>query len=505
MIEVAMMRLPWVVDFDRCVFAVERHGERVCWVRARASEGVIYGTCSSLSDGEKVLIERVFEIGAPAAEPSTTIAVPIHVNRRTIGVILMSSEEAVYSYRDLRLCHHAGQYLGSLIARLELEDDARRQSNRKDELLALLAHELRNPLAPIMTAVQLLKTRDGPPTSREVEVIDRQARHLVRLLDDLLDVARLTRGKLLLERRPLEVAEVVALAVEIVGPLLEQRRHSLAIDVTDSGLVVDGDLSRLAQVVANLLSNAAHYTSPQGHLAIAARKDGQTAVIDVSDDGVGVATDSLSEIFDSFVQGKNRGGTQGGLGLGLVVVKQLTELHGGAVSVCNHRGRRGATFTIRLPCLPDEALPRRPAAGSVPPPRPSASRRILLVDDNVDALELLATFLASQGHEIGVARDGVEALALLEEFEPSVAVLDITMPVMGGYELAERIRARGGNNQPYLVALTGYGQAIDRERTRAAGFDQHLVKPVEHAALLRVIAGTDTDEAPSLGASPVAR
>jgi CheY-like chemotaxis protein/anti-sigma regulatory factor (Ser/Thr protein kinase) len=274
----------------------------------------------------------------------------------------------------------------------------------------------------------------------------------------------------------------------MVSSLLEQRHHSLAIDVPSVGLVVDADENRLAQVVSNLLNNAAHYTDAGGHVGIAARRDGEIVVLEVSDDGIGIAEGALSEIFELFVQGPSRSSGQGGLGLGLVVVKELTELHGGSVSVASEGPGCGTRFTVRLPVLPVGSIASAASAAPRLVPRTDAPQRVLLVDDNDDALVLLSTFVERAGHEIVMARNGPEALDVFDRFHPSVAVIDIGLPVMDGCDLAARIRARPIGVEPYLVALTGYGQAIDRERTRAAGFDEHLVKPVDLEHLLRVIA-----------------
>jgi signal transduction histidine kinase/CheY-like chemotaxis protein len=485
MLRVAATRLRWVIDFDRCLFVLERNQQRGYRVQTAHSH-VSRVEFASLSDVETTLIDRVFESGAPAGKPPHAFCVPIPVAGRTIGAIFFSSESTGYSHRDLRLGHHAGQYLGSLIARLDLEADAKRRISRKDDLLALLGHELRNPLAPITTAVHILMASAKGEPSKELAIIHRQTQHLVRLVDDLLDVARLTRGKMTLRRKPIEIAQVLALALEMVSPLLQKRQHLLAIDVPPSGLVVNGDLSRLAQVVSNLLSNAARYTEPHGHISVTAVGDGQTVVIDVCDDGVGIPDETLADVFDLFVQGPKQAGADGGLGLGLAVVKQFTELHGGSVAVASRDDQRGTKFTIRLPLEPAGSVAVAPSEAP-PPSTAKARQRVLLVDDNEDALDLLSFFLEGQGHVVKVARDGVEALGVLDRFLPSVAVIDITMPVMGGYELAERIRAQDSGAQISLVALTGYGQETDRERSRAAGFDEHLVKPVDLELLSRVV------------------
>jgi signal transduction histidine kinase/ActR/RegA family two-component response regulator len=480
-------RLRWVIDFDRCTFVIMRDDQPVCWMATRADETLQHAVLADLPEVEAAIVHRVLQSGAPGGQSPGGICIPLQVAGRTIGAISLSTAAGVYTYRDMRFGHHAGQYLGSLISRLELEEETRRLSKRKDDLLALLSHELRNPLAPIVTAVHVLKSRARGEPSKELDVIERQAQHLVRLVDDLLDVARLTRGKVVLERGPVEVAQVVARAVEMVSPLLEERRHELDVDVP-SGLIVDGDENRLAQIVSNLLTNAAHYTDVGGHVRVAAQRDDQTVAIEVSDDGIGIGNDALSDIFELFVQGPSRVGGQGGLGLGLVVVKQLTELHGGVVSVASAGSGCGTTFTVRIPVLPPGAIAPVPLAEPLLIPRTDASQRVLLVDDNEDALDLLSTFLESAGHQVATAHDGPDALALLDRCQPSVLVIDIGMPVMSGYELAARVRAHRGGERPYLVALTGYGQATDREQSRDAGFDEHLVKPVDLDHLLRVLA-----------------
>jgi signal transduction histidine kinase len=490
LLRVVVGRLRWIIEFDQCMFVLTREEGRSCWVGTHRDETLRRVAFAELHENDARLVDRVLDSGAPAAAFPGRICIPVQAGGRTFGAISFSNDAGVYSYRDMRLGHHAGQYLGSLVARIDLEEETKRFSKSKDDLLALLSHELRNPLAPIVAAVQLLKMRDPGQPTKELDIIERQANHLVRLVDDLLDIARLTRGKVVLQRSPVELAQVVARAVEMVTTLFQQRGHALDIDVPSQGLIIDADENRLAQVLSNLLSNAAHYTATGGHVRLAARQHGDTMVIDVSDDGIGIAAAALSTIFDLFVQVPNRSGASGGLGLGLVVVKQLTELHGGSVSVASEGDGRGTKFTIRLPCLPNDTI--MPAAFPAPRlPRTNTPQRVLLVDDNDDALDLLFTLVSSAGHEVVIAHDGHDALAALERFSPSVAVIDIGMPVMDGYELAGRIRKQPGRAQPYLLALTGYGQATDRARGSAAGFDGHLVKPVDLAHLLRIIADVE--------------
>lgn len=488
LLRVVSGRLNWVVDFDRCAFVIARPEGSICWLASKSEASVRNVPIAELSETERGIVERVLGSGAPAALALGRICVPLQGGGQTLGAISFSLDAGAYTYRDLRLGNHVGQYLGSLLSRLDLEEETRRLAARKDDLLALLSHELRNPLAPIVAAVRLLKMRANGQPSGELDIIERQAHHLVRLVDDLLDVARLTRGKVGLRCAPVGMANVIARAVEMMRPLVDERHHALLVEVANVGLVVDGDENRLAQVVSNLLSNAAHYTPSGGHIAVVVRRDGETVVIAVSDDGVGIAPEALSRIFELFVQGSNRSSGEGGLGLGLVVVKEVVELHGGTVSVANGVAGRGTTFTVRLPALPLNTV------SSAPPPladvAATTARRVLMVDDNEDALGLLSEFVSQAGHEVVTAGSGREALAALAGFPASVALIDINMPGMNGYELAAQIRSSHPIDRPYLVALTGYGQPSDRARSAAAGFDEHLVKPIDLDELLRVIGTT---------------
>jgi signal transduction histidine kinase len=353
---------------------------------------------------------------------------------------------------------------------------------RKDEFLAMLGHELRNPLAPITTALELMDQRADPGCQRERAVIRRQAEHMKRLVDDLLDVSRVTRGKIELRKEPLELSTAVIRAVEMASPLLEQRAHAVAVQVPRAGLRVHADPFRLCQIVANLLTNAATYTDPGGRITVAARREGFEVVLDVTDTGRGIRADLLPRIFELFEQGeRTQDRAQGGLGLGLPLSRMLAELHGGTVSARSEGPARGSTFTLRLPASPVAAAVAEPA------PAPTRGVRLLLVDDNRDACDMLAAALRQAGYEVAVAYDGPEALAGAAETPPDVALLDIGLPVMDGYELASRLREGHHGGPLRLIALSGYGQEGDRERSKQVGFDQHLVKPVALDALLRSI------------------
>jgi PAS domain S-box-containing protein len=365
---------------------------------------------------------------------------------------------------------------------------AAENANRaKDEFLAMLGHELRNPLTPIVTALQIMKLRADTKSSREQQVIERQVHHMQRLVDDLLDVSRITRGKIEIKRQLVDLRDVVATAIEIASPLLEQRHHHLDVDVPSERLCVEGDDARLAQVFANLITNAAKYTQPGGHITVHVQKTPPQALVEVVDDGAGIASELMPRLFDLFVQGaqgSDRAG--GGLGIGLSLVRSLVELHGGTVHAESEGLGRGSTFAVQLPLAARVELPAQ--TNESEPLAPAAcARRILLVDDNLDALDLLAELLRSLGHEVRTAPDGPSALTMAREFGPDLAVVDIGLPVMDGYELATRLREDLGESTPRLIALTGYGQYGDRARSSEAGFDTHLVKPVDMNKLVETL------------------
>ncbi|MDC0743156.1 ATP-binding response regulator [Polyangium mundeleinium] len=374
-------------------------------------------------------------------------------------------------------------------ARSQAKARAEAASRAKDEFLAMLGHELRNPLSPILTALELMRLRNGSTLERERAVIERQVQHLVRLVDDLLDVSRIARGKIELRRRPLELTEVVAKALEQSSPLIEQRGHTLRVAVPAEGLVIDGDEMRLAQVVGNLLTNAAKYTDKGGHVEVSASHEEGWATLRVRDSGIGIPPDLLPRIFDLFVQGGRAiDRSEGGLGLGLAIVKNLTEAHGGHIEARSAGRGLGSEFIVRLPLTtskmsaPPRTWERRVDAA------PAWRCRVLVVDDNQDAAVLLAEALRAAGYETRVAFDGPSGLDLGRQWQPEVAVLDIGLPVMDGYELAGRLRELSPAPQR-LLALSGYAQPGDRDRARAAGFSAHLVKPVEMDTLYAALSG----------------
>jgi len=355
---------------------------------------------------------------------------------------------------------------------------------RKDEFLATLAHELRNPLAPIRNALQILKMArvDAATVQKTRDMMERQVQHLVRLVDDLLDVSRVMRGKIDLHVEPVELATVVARAVETAQPLIEAQGHHLALSVPHESLLVRADPVRLTQVIGNLLTNAAKYTEANGHIWVSAAREGDDVLLRVRDDGIGIVPDMLPHVFELFVQADHTSAkAQGGLGIGLTLAKNLAQMHGGALEARSAGLGKGSEFIVRLPLVIQEcnAVVEDSGTEHLQGHVPSRSQRLLVVDDNQDAATSLAMLLRLQGHEVRVAHDGPTALALATSYLPGVILLDIGMPGMDGYEVARRLRELPGLNRVVLAALTGWGQQEDRRRTAEAGFDHHFVKPLD--------------------------
>ncbi|HUR39776.1 MAG TPA: ATP-binding protein [Verrucomicrobiae bacterium] len=380
---------------------------------------------------------------------------------------------------------------------------AEQATRSKDEFMAMLGHELRNPLAPIKTALDLLKFRGV--WSQEHEVMQRQLAHMIRLVDDLLDVARIVGGKLSLQLAPVEIGDVVARALETASPLLTQRAQSVCVDVPPDGLLVHGEGPRLEQVFANLLTNASKYSDPRTHIDLVARREGDSVRIEVRDQGIGIDASLLEDVFELFnQQGRGLDRAQGGLGLGLAIVRNLVALHQGTVAAYSDGPGRGSRFVVTLPLMGSNPAPvtspnahvvsRSDGAGG------SRAARILLVDDNADGRDTLALALTALGHEVHTAADAFEALNIAPSCRPDVAVLDIGLPVMDGYELANRLRELDG--RPIrMIAVTGYGQPSDKARTRAAGFSAHFVKPVDLDTLVYAVERLAEDEMSALPAT----
>jgi signal transduction histidine kinase len=375
---------------------------------------------------------------------------------------------------------------------------------RKNEFIATLSHELRNPLAPLRTGVAMLRQAgdDAAVRERVTTTMERQLGHMVRMIDDLLDVSRITRDQLQLRRQPVPLAQVVTAALETAQPLIEARGHVLTVrpaDLGGCGIMVEGDPARLTQVLANLLNNAAKYTPSGGHLDVALQADDHEVRLSVTDSGIGIAPALLPRVFDLFTQiDQDARASQGGLGIGLAISRRLMEMHGGRIEAESPGPGEGSRFTMVLPRLAATAVPAPPPKGAHDD-AVAVPRRILVVDDNIDAAQTLCELLRLHGHDARAVHDGPAALQLFAQWPAEVALLDIGMPQMDGYELAGRLSAAGGEQAPLLVAVTGWGQQADRQRSADAGFDDHLVKPVDPVALLHLI-----DSLP-LGAAEAAR
>jgi signal transduction histidine kinase/ActR/RegA family two-component response regulator len=379
--------------------------------------------------------------------------------------------------------------LGREMARAKSAEEKLQEANRrKDEFLAMLSHELRNPLAPIVTSAQVLdKVAPGDTRIAWVrEVIERQVTHLAGLVDDLLDVSRITQGKITLHREAVELGKILEHSLEIVRPLIDSKRHVLAVETPDTPVWVFGDFSRLSQIFSNVLHNAAKYTSDGGSIELNAVVDNGSVAVRVRDNGIGIEPQFLPHVFEVFTQGyRGLDRSQGGLGVGLAVVRRLIELHQGEVNILSDGPGLGTEVTIRLPCISE--VVQHAGLQPPPPPRARGAKRILVVDDNADAAESIAVLMQIEGHEVKTVTDAMQALACLETFAPDVAIIDIGLPGMNGYELAAGIRANRMLPKPLLIALTGYGQAEDFDRSREAGFDHHFVKPAEIRAIQAAI------------------
>jgi PAS domain S-box-containing protein len=394
-------------------------------------------------------------------------------------------------------------YIGSVIdiTNRKIVEEALRESEaalkeadrRKDEFLALLAHELRNPLAPIRTGLELMRLAgDDPAVVEDVRTtMERQTQQMVRLIDDLLDVSRITRGTMELRKSRVELATVVESAVETVRPIIQQLEHELTVELPKQPIVVEADPTRLAQVISNLLNNAAKYMSRGGHIYLVAKRDETSVTISVKDTGIGIPGEMLDRIFDMFIQvDGSLERAHGGLGIGLTLVKRLVEMHGGSVEAHSDGLNCGSEFVVRLPIVVE--LLGEPHETNGTGPLPSGKRRILVVDDNESAARVLGLLLTALGNEVQTAFDGQTAIELAESFRPGIVLLDIGMPKMNGYETAHRIRQQPWGKEMVLAALTGWGQEDDKRRTREVGFDHHFVKPVDPSVLQRFLAECET-------------
>jgi len=466
------------------VFPEARYGNEIGALLTRAFER-----------GERIVREDVrIDMSRPdgAFEPRyfTFHFEPLRLDEQTVDGVIVVAVEVTEQVRA------RSRFEKSHAERERLVAELREAGRAKDEFLAMLGHELRNPLSPIVTALRLMRMHTESGTLREQNIIARQVDHLVRLVDDLLDISRITRGKIELKKQTVRVADVLGNAVEMATFLLDQRHHRITVDV-DRELIWHVDATRLAQVVSNLLTNAARYTAPGGHIELTATREPSGMIaVSVRDNGIGLAPEVLPRVFELFFQGKrNLDRAEGGLGIGLALVKKLVEMHGGRVGAISEGAGHGSTFVIRVPGnrvergaskrLNASGTAARSAAAAITPQ--STPRRVLLVDDNLDGLQALSELLKECGHDVEAVCDPAAALQVVPRFAPEIAVIDIGLPVMDGYELVRRLRAEQAGRECLFVALTGYGQDADRHRSREAGFHRHLVKPVDPSQLLRLI------------------
>jgi PAS domain S-box-containing protein len=461
--------------------------------------------------GKDAIERRYPHLGFLRAEAAAATwgAVPLSFEGRTLGAVgIRCPVERPLGSDEQAILLAIGQQCGQAIERARLHDatqraraEAEQASRAKDEFLAILGHELRNPLSPILTAVQLMRLRGEVSSTREQNIIERQIIHLTHIVDDLLDISRVARGRVQLDRRAVKLASLVTKALEITAPVCEERRHRVDVIMPGEEIWLEADETRLCQVLTNVLSNAAKYTPPEGRIEVRVVPCGRRVAVRVKDNGHGIALDLLPRIFDLFVQGNRSSDRQiGGLGIGLALVRSLVHLHGGTVSAHSDGLGHGSEFVIDLPTIEvrREALPPPvDGEGSLRNRVHVTARRILVVDDNEDAGALLGEMLRSIGHDVVVTLDGPGALEAVKHFVPEVGILDIGLPVMNGYELAAALRRRFGPTLR-LIAVTGYGQEQDRARALESGFERHFVKPVSIQKMLAAIEVAGAALAPSI-------
>ena len=462
-------------------------GQAVCGTVALLKKPIV-ATCIQDSSDPKTRIIRGFGLRAYACFPLLS-------GEKLLGTLSFASRSRdSFDPDDLEFLRTISDYVTVSYVRLRLVRELRDSDRRKDEFLATLAHELRNPLSPMRNAVQFLRLKGLPDPELEAarDIMERQLGHMKRLVDDLLDVSRITQGKITLRKERVSLGMVVTNAVESIKPFIEGQGHRLNVRIPDEPLFLEGDSARLSQVLVNLLDNAAKYTPGGGSVTLHAERQGSDAVLTVSDTGIGIPRDMLPHVFDMFTQvDRSLEKTTGGLGIGLKLVERLVAMHGGSVEARSEGPSKGSEFIVRLPLqlVPPraETIAGTTSSGEIATTAGPSGRRILVVDDNQDAADSLSAVLRLRGHEVRTAYDGLAAVEAAWHFTPEVAFLDIGLPKLNGYEVARRIREHDGGKRMYLVALTGWGQPDDRAKAREAGFDRHLTKPVEPGLLEQVL------------------
>ena len=448
--------------------------------------------CAPKGIGGALDVEGLDEASSPGVtlpfDAQALAAYPLAARGRCLGAlaVALAPPRTSFTAAELALGEEVAGRVGIALDNARLYLRVRDNDRRKDEFLAMLAHELRGPLAPIRNAIEVLRMpgmgETRMPWGRDV--IDRQSRQLVRIVDDLLDVSRITRGKITLKKEDVDVAAVLAAAVETCRPLCEERKHELTVTLPGGALNIRGDYARIAQVLSNLLNNAAKYTPPGGRIDISAAHEGREVVFRVADTGMGIPESMLEGVFELFTQlNQSLDRAQGGMGIGLTLVKRLVEAQGGSVSAASAGANAGSEFTVRFPLSERRVRPAGDAAGEEPGPR----RRVLIVEDHADAAQTLEALVQLYGHEVRHARDGDTALKLIPEYRPEVLLLDIGLPGMDGFEIARRLRGMEATRTSLIVAISGYGQERDRRRAMECGFDHHFVKPVNAHALMTLL------------------
>jgi len=511
--DIVRLPVPWLADLCLLKLNANVADSHQIMLARSSDEGVsqtiqlqdlttIPGTIQAVIDRvmENANSELVSSSDDPDGEFKTTIVLPLQARGRTFAVLMLSlkSIDRVFDPNDITTaeayCSRAAIALDNSL----LHEEIRRADRQKNDFLSMLAHELRNPLAPIRNAAQLLEIRvpDEPEIKWACEVVDRQVMQMVRLVDDLLDVARITRDKILLHRESIALAVVVERAIEASRPVIDAREHELILEQTTIPVLINGDLARLTQVLTNLLNNAAKYTEPKGQIWVTTSVENDMAVIGVKDTGIGIPTHMLESVFELFTQvDRALERSHGGLGIGLTLVKRLVEMHDGTVEACSRGLGNGSEFILRLPILAkiaEEVVDR----SNTSVPVAAVLRRILVVDDNRDSARTLSMMLDLMGQHTAVAFDGQEAIDIVTNDPPELIFLDIGLPRLNGYEVCRRIRELPGGSEIMIVALTGWGQEDDRRRSTDAGFDVHLVKPIDLATLEELVANLRLSKAP---------
>ena len=460
-------------------------GQAVCGNVALRREPIV---ATYIQESTEEMVQLVKGLGLRAYACNPLIA-----GGKLLGTLSFASRRRdIFDREEIEFLETISHYVTLAYERLRLIDQLREQDQHKDEFLATLAHELRNPLAPIRNGLELIRLSNNNPATleRATTIMHRQVDQMVRLVDDLLDVARISRNKLELRKERVDLESVVRNAVETSRPVLAAAKNDLHVELPEEPVWLDADPVRLAQVFSNLLNNAAKYSEPAGRIVLVARQTGDELTVKISDTGIGIEPGKLSKIFGMFVQLQaSDQQPQSGLGVGLTLVQRLVEMHGGSIEARSEGAGKGSEFIVRLPALTQSA--QAPLTDeSITEERPQLRRRILVVDDNIDSAESMALMLKLSGHDVATAHDGMEAVELAREFQPDVALLDLGMPKLDGYEAARSIRRQSWGQEMLLVALTGWGQQEDKRRSREAGFDAHLVKPIDFGVLEKLVAGT---------------